>query len=304
MNEVLVLMSSYNGEKYIQEQITSILNQSNVDPILVIRDDGSTDSTIPIIQNFEKKYQNVYLIRGENKGCKESFYELCAYAHKHFPKIEYFAFADQDDYWKSNKLEEGIKKLMNENKEIPLLYFCMTTLVDSELNYISKTKSEVDVNNFIELCISYSASGCTMVYNRRSLDLFLMGEPKLMYLHDSWMIKMVSACNGKIIKDNNSYILYRQHGGNVVGSSNSFISVLKRRFETLSKKKCQRSNELQNIMNTYLPFISSENLSIIKTFVNYKTNIISKIKILCFSRYKRHNSSNLFFKLSILFNLF
>ncbi len=70
MNEVLVLMSSYNGEKYIQEQITSILNQSNVDPILVIRDDGSTDSTIPIIQNFEKKYQNVYLIRGENKGCK------------------------------------------------------------------------------------------------------------------------------------------------------------------------------------------------------------------------------------------
>lgn len=304
LESVLVLMSTYNGEKYIQEQITSILTQDNVQTILIIRDDGSTDSTVSIIQDFMSKYSNIYVINGTNIGCKNSFYELCSYSQKYFPSIEYYAFADQDDYWKPNKLYEGIKKLKKENKNFPLLYYCQTTLVDRELNYIKQIHSKTDTDNFIEVCISYPASGCTMIFNKSSLELFILGVPEHMYLHDSWMIKMVAACNGIIIKDENSYILYRQHGTNVVGASNTFISVLKRRFAALTEKRCQRSKELRNILKTYESFITPNNLKTINTFVNYKNNIISKTKLLFSSKYKYRNSSNIFFKISILLNLF
>ena len=105
MYEVAVLMSTYNGEKYLREQVKSIFQQEQVKVSLYVRDDGSTDNTIKIINELQKEYDNIFLIKGENIGWRRSF----RYLIDNVPtKYEYYAFSDQDDFWLKRKLIRAI----------------------------------------------------------------------------------------------------------------------------------------------------------------------------------------------------
>ena len=137
--QVCVLMSTYNGENYIVEQINSILKQINVTVELIIRDDGSSDNTSSIIRKFENDYSNILFIQGENVGVGRSFMELLKYA----PESDYYSFADQDDVWLEDKLCRAvnmIKELENEGVDncrhqiLPVLYSSNQILVDENLN--------------------------------------------------------------------------------------------------------------------------------------------------------------------------
>lgn len=302
MEKVVILMSTYNGELYLQEQIDSILNQKGIIPYLIIRDDGSTDNTAIILNDY-KKHNNIEVFLRNNKGCKTSFYELCEYAINKFPNNKFFAFADQDDVWLPDKLSEALSFLNEEDINMPLLYYCQTKSVDKDLNYLPVQSSTRDLD-FPETCISYAAAGCTMVFNMTSLSLFLLAKPDQMYLHDSWMYKMVSVCGGKILSDNNSYILYRQHGNNVVGSNNSRYSQLKRRLSTLFKPDNKRSSEIKNIINVYQNYISADKLRTLKLLSDYQNNFINKIKIVLSKEIRFKDKSNFFLKMAIMFNKF
>lgn len=302
MEKVVILMSTYNGELYLQEQIDSILNQKGIIPYLIIRDDGSTDNTATILNDY-KKHNNIEVFLRNNKGCKTSFYELCEYAINKFPNNKFFAFADQDDVWLPDKLSEALSFLNEEDINMPLLYYCQTKSVDKDLNYLPVQSSTRDLD-FPETCISYAAAGCTMVFNRTSLSLFLLAKPDQMYLHDSWMYKMVSVCGGKILPDNNSYILYRQHGNNVVGSNNSRYSQLKRRLSTLFKPDNKRSSEIKNIINVYQDYISADKLRTLKLLSDYQNNFSNKIKIVLSKEIRFKDKSNFFLKMAIMFNKF
>ena len=132
MKTVCVLMSTYNGEKYIVEQIDSILQQENVNVNLLIRDDGSKDKTVEIIKQYliDKR---VSFVSGDNIGYKKSFLWLM----DNSPNSDYYAFADQDDVWKKDKLFAAVTKLENEDIAEPKLYTSALTRVDENLNYIS-----------------------------------------------------------------------------------------------------------------------------------------------------------------------
>lgn len=303
MEKVVILMSTYNGELYLQEQIDSILNQEGIIPYLIIRDDGSTDNTTTILNNYKNHYNNIEVLLNNNKGCKTSFYELCKYSIKKFPNNNFFAFADQDDVWLPNKLSEALKYLKGEDINIPLLYYCQTKSVDRDLNYLPVQSSTRDLD-FPETCISYAAAGCTMVFNRVSLSLFLLAKPNQMYLHDSWMYKMVSVCGGKILADSNSYILYRQHGNNIVGSNHSRFSQLKRRMSTLFQSDNKRSSEIKNIITVYQKYISDDKFRTLKLLSDYQQNLRNKIKIILSTEIRYKEKSNFFLRMAIMFNKF
>ena len=113
MHNIAVAMSTYNGELYIKEQINSILEQKNVKVELFVRDDGSKDKTLGILETYGEKWNNIHFIKGENLGVGNSFMELlysigCEY--------EYYAFADQDDVWLPDKLNQGIAKIEDGDK--------------------------------------------------------------------------------------------------------------------------------------------------------------------------------------------
>ena len=128
METVCVLMSTYNGEKYLQEQLDSIINQVGVNVRILVRDDGSTDSTTDILNNYKREgYLDWY--SGTNLKSARSFMDLVNRA----PESEYYAFSDQDDYWLPTKLQVAVNVLKSADSRKSALYYSRTTLVDENL---------------------------------------------------------------------------------------------------------------------------------------------------------------------------
>ena len=132
MNTVMVIISSYNGEKYIREQIESIIRQSGIRTKIFVRDDGSTDATIEILKKMQDNYDELIISQGENIGWEQSF----ILALKSAPDAEYYAFCDQDDIWMPDKLINGVSKIREREKlssDKAILYHCNKLSVDEDL---------------------------------------------------------------------------------------------------------------------------------------------------------------------------
>lgn len=283
-NKVLVLMSTYNGESYLCEQIDSILKQINVDVQLLIRDDGSIDNTLLILNKY-KFYDNISVLFENNIGAEKSFHKLAEYASK--SDFKYFAFADQDDYWLENKLSTAISKLNSEEDDIALMYCSNLDVVDKELKhlfYMNQNKN-ISINKKTALVQNF-ATGCTIVFNRNALDLILRYEPKHSTLHDYWLY-LLCIYLGKVIYDEKSYILYRQHGNNAVGMENNLKSIWKKRLKSFKRlDEHPREYRAQDLLSGYLDLLQSDDINTIRIVADYRKNIINKFRF--FFNHKIH----------------
>ena len=160
-SKVVILMSTYNGEKYLREQLDSILalNTENMKIDLLVRDDGSKDSTKDILQDYAEKYEQIKWYSGKNKGPAYSFIELLNKVNGY----DYYAFCDQDDVWKKEKIKAAIDK-MKYTISSPTLYFSAVDIVDQNLNNIMKTKWDFKFSIENSFIIN-PAMGCTMILN-------------------------------------------------------------------------------------------------------------------------------------------
>lgn len=217
MNKVAVLMSTYNGEKYICTQIESILCQKNVEVTLYIRDDGSTDTTCDIIYAFQSKYDNIILYKEQNVGVGNSFMQLLYYVKDIY---DYYAFSDQDDIWEVNKLCVAINLI--KGATIPSLYVSNQILIDKSGQIIKKRYEKAPDISYLQILSQNKVSGCTMLWNQK-LNMILCSPQRRPSkgllenrIHDVW-VAMVASIVGNIIYDDNGYIYYRQHEHNVVG---------------------------------------------------------------------------------------
>lgn len=229
---VCVLMSTYNGEKYVREQIDSILNQKNVEVFICIRDDGSSDSTFEILKSYEEKCSNVLVLQGNNIGAEKSFYELIHYVcEKNFDYL-YYAFSDQDDIWENVKLLKAVDCLKQYEPSLPNLYYSNLHVIDENGKFLYDKFSNGYVRNskkqiMAEIC----AWGCTCVFNSAALEYMNDMYQKNNDYHDNW-ITWICAFLGNVYYDNNAYIKYRQHGNNASGQVKKGISF----FATQIKK--------------------------------------------------------------------
>ncbi|MDM8282196.1 glycosyltransferase, partial [Lactobacillus gallinarum] len=220
--KVQVLLSAYNGEKYIVKQIESILNQENVDVHILIRDDGSTDNTVNLINNVKKKYPlAVDLIKGNNLGYKKSFLELC---HRTNIDYDYYAFSDQDDYWLPNKLEKAVHYLSLNNNRIKL-YASTVNVTDENLKVLYKKDISNFVNTFGSSLTRVRLAGCTYVFNLASLKLlrdynYENIPDKQMMSHDGLLISLCQALDGFVYIDQSSYILHRRRAQSITSGGN------------------------------------------------------------------------------------
>ena len=190
MKKLLVLLSSYNGEKYIEQQINSILFQENVDVTIFIRDDGSTDRTLQLLFKLQKENKNIEIIKGENIGYTLSFTKLTKEAYKVRDKYDYFAFSDQDDFWLPKKLESAVLLLERESDSIPVSYISNTTLVDKNLVPLGYEHSKkMQLPSKANCLLQNKATGCTMVFNKKALELYVKNIPSYIQIHD-YMIYM------------------------------------------------------------------------------------------------------------------
>ena len=173
MKKVTILMSTYNGETYLDEQLESIEAQKDVQTKILVRDDGSTDRTCDILDRWQQK-ANLKWYRGENIGPARSFMDLLRQAGDSC----YYAFSDQDDYWLSDKLKVAVDKLESYESR-PALYFCQTELVDKNLNRVSSVIIHPRLT-FGESLVYQFIGGCTMVMNQALRDIMILRQKTIL----------------------------------------------------------------------------------------------------------------------------
>lgn len=214
---VAVVMSTYNGQRFLRKQIDSIMNQKRIAVSLYIRDDGSKDNTVSIIKKY--KENNIHLIKGQNVGVGNSFMNCLYSAPRNF---DYYCFADQDDIWDEDKISTAIDKIKDVMH--PALYCSNQRLVDAEGNTIGHRYENGEKPDLrpMKILNQNQATGCTMVWNRQLNELLVdkkrrpSKELLVKRIHDAW-VAMVASVVGELIYDKNAHIAYRQHENNVVG---------------------------------------------------------------------------------------
>ena len=300
---VCILMTSYNGEKFIRQQLDSIFSQTFENWQLIISDDGSTDKTKEIILEYQKIWgEKIQLRKGPQKGFVENFLSLACDKKL---TADFYAFCDQDDVWLPQKLEIAIKQINNSclNNE-PYLYCGRTVYVDEKLDTIGQSTLFEQPPSFDNALVQSIAGGNTMVFNRASKLLLetvgLVPTPS----HDWWLYLLISGVGGKVFYDPNPLVLYRQHENSIVGENNSIFNKLKRflklvngRFKawTDSNIQClERSENLltQSANESLLFFIKNRQLSFLKKILNMKS----------FRYYRQSRFQNLILKIAFLMN--
>lgn len=297
--KILVFVSTYNGERFLSEQLDSILKQQNVDVSVLVRDDGSSDNTIRILEEYSSKNSNVSFYQGENVKPCMSFFDLLT----HSVGYDYYSFCDQDDVWDDNKLISAIVKIKDLPQNIPVLYCSNLKVVDERLNFcrIAHARPYSTKNRYSGL-VDFFAVGCTEVFNQAAADMIKAHIRKDCLMHDSWLFMI---CNffGKVIYDNNAYINYRQHSHNVVGTKKDWISTLSSRIKRAADRSVQpRLKNAQIILNEFQEQLSEKDLCEITKMVNYKKSILSWLKLLFdFNIRSNHFRSDFRYRMLILF---
>ena len=274
MNKVTVLLSSYNGETYLEEQLDSIIAQKDVRTGILVRDDGSTDGTCDILDRWQQK-GDLRWYRGENMGPARSFMELLRQAGDSC----YYAFSDQDDYWLPDKLKTAVDRLEGYDKR-PARYFCQTELVDRNLNRVNSVIIHPRLT-FGESLVYQFVGGCTMVMNGALRDIILKYEPKYLSMHDVWIYDVAQAIGAHVVFDHIPHILYRQHGGNVTGQTTSVMTEWKHRTGRIVKRELHsRWKVAREIYQGYYELMPEENRQILTDFIDGKTHLKQRLRLL------------------------
>lgn len=244
-HKIAILLATYNGEKFLREQLDSICNQDYTDWSLYIRDDGSTDNTIDIILSYVQKYSNIIYIEDENRhrGATFSFLNMLQIIDS-----DYYMFSDQDDVWLPNKISESFivmeqTEQLHNNK--PIIVHTDVSLVDKDLRFLAQSYwKEIGINpdqlksyNYLAQCCY--VQGCTMLFNRLVKELsFPIAQHAIM--HDWWIATRVIR-QGIICTLHTPTMLYRQHEQNVFGvdygKELTFFSKIKKINEVISRNK-------------------------------------------------------------------
>lgn len=266
MKPVLVLMATYNGGAFIDEQLASLRAQTYTDWRLWVRDDGSTDGTLETIRRCAALDERVTLLEpdGIRKGASGSFSSLL---ERFAPEADYLMFCDQDDVWLPNKVEITLARMQELEArfgvESPLLVHTDLSVTDRELNVVAASfwryqGLNPDIKGLSRLLVQNNVTGCTMMVNR-VLAMLASPVPSQAIMHD-WWLAVVAAAFGKIGDVPDPTMLYRQHGANDTGAKNYNLAyVLRKMREGASAKasllitQCQACAFLERYESSLVP---------------------------------------------------
>ncbi|MDB5415467.1 MAG: glycosyl transferase, family 2 [Rubritepida sp.] len=209
-----MLLATWNGSAHLSEQLASLAAQEGVDWSLLWRDDGSTDGTVALLEGFAEAHPGHVARLAEpvgRLGAGASFMALLAAA----PENGLYAFMDQDDVWLPQKLARAAAQLGTE----AMLVCTRLRLVTPDLTPIGLSHLPSRPPIFATLLAHNVAAGCTMVMNARARGLALSAPLPREGHHDWWCVLLVTGCGGRLIFDPEPGLLYRQHGGNLVGGA-------------------------------------------------------------------------------------
>lgn len=244
MDKIQILLATYNGERFLEQQLESIINQTHMNWELIIHDDGSTDKTIDIILRFCNNHPTQIKLLNDGvqlRNAKDNFGHLIKNS-----TANYIAFSDQDDIWLPQKLELCIQTLRTaeeENNSLPIIVHSDLTVVDNKGNLICESLWKMQKTRPIEkyeesILVNNFVTGCTMLCNRRAIENSTPIPPSAI-MHDWWITLKTLQSGGRVISIDKPLVLYRQHDQNTIGAQSfSIMSKLRtpsRIYEALSR---------------------------------------------------------------------
>ena len=301
MQTVTILLSTYNGEKYLSEQLDSLLSQQGIIVRILVRDDGSTDRTLEILKHYKARFSDCIFIKcGLHKGFSGSFLALASGAGD----SDYYAFCDQDDVWAADKLQTAVSKI-DSSSDTPQMYFSNAMLVDSRLRPIKKFHRNFSFPPILSMRLTDNpAPGCTMVFNKKALDLFVkVNESRLVY-YDYWMYLLCSYL-GLVVYDSSCMVHYRQHDSNVMGyrKRNIWLNRIKKLIRRPHIHEYPAA-ELIRIFGSQFHSVADSELEKLQLMADYRKNLSSRMRLFFHKEIANPSAGkNFWFKLQVLLGI-
>lgn len=308
---VLILMSTYNGEKYIKNQLDSLLSQNCPEIKILIRDDGSNDNTCKILEYYSNKFMNITWYKGKNIGASKSFFDLM---NKADSENNYYAFSDQDDVWLPEKISRAIHILKKYPVNEPSLYCSDKIIVDQQLSPCETSiKQLVKKVSFGNALVQNMCTGCTAVMNYKLFELIKYQVPEYTIMHD-WWFYLTATCFGNVYYDSESLILYRQHANNTVGTLLSRKALLEYRLKQLFSPRGEIYKQVEEFKKIFFDSAAEQRLKdftqvslrknqvLLNELLNSKKSLKNRLRLMLESQiYRQKTLDNLILKLIILF---
>lgn len=298
----LVLMCTYNGERFLREQIESILSQEGVAVSIRIADDCSSDSTVKILDEYAVKYPNIsYSVNTSNKNFTYNFIDLLFSVKD--TSFDYYAFSDQDDIWMPDKLQRAIRMIGEKGQQHDGTLYCSNLYVaDIQGRPVGLEEDEsIRKTNRCTYLYENICTGCTMVFDKRFMEQCVKYYPQGIRLHDHWFF-LIAVYTAAWIYDSDSRILYRQHIDNQVGSKSNIDSSLSAQFSRFVRKKggAETVQRLQQLLEGYGEEISEADKKNIRIVANYRKKLSCRLKFTFGRRFKRRKN-DIRFRIRVLF---
>lgn len=294
---IVIIMSVYNGGKYIIEQIESILSQESVSVKIWIRDDGSTDGTFDLVAEKYSGDDRVHIVSGKNLGACGSFIEATFSCEL---KADYYGFSDADDVWVSDKLKHSVQCLKESADGAPLAVSTRLEVVNESLGFMGYTNSPRRGLSFENAIVETVASGASVLMNKTAFDLVRQKRPSHAVMHDAWIYLVITAF-GKFIYSDYPTIKYRQHGSNVYGASRTLKKRLAARLSRLVKGNPFRLQAME-FLRFYGADLDEKKLQTISRYCNYPRNFAARLAFSVFPSVRYQSpKANLFMRVLSLF---
>ena len=282
--KVCVLISTYNGEKFLEEQIASILAQKGVEVDILVRDDGSSDMTCSLLERWQKDGKLKWY-KGENIGFARSFMNLLETASGY----DYYAFCDQDDIWLENKLKRAVTTLEKLDDKVKL--YC------SNVHYYKNGETFGGIHHTIPVFDKYTcmmrniSPGCTMVMSRELRNILVSALPEKLIAHDFWVFQAAMLL-GTVHYDFEPTMLYRQHENNQIGQKINRKDIWKRRWKNMTNdcRVHEREEQAKELLRCFSPYFQPEEKAIVQNVAHYRRSFRKKMKLIKDRRYTMGSS--------------
>lgn len=280
--KICILLSSYNGNRYIAEQLDSIKAQTHTNWVVIVSDDGSTDDTLKTLKEYQASWgkERLSIRTGPQNGFCANFLSM---ACDQAIQADFYAFCDQDDVWYPDKLSYILQKFdWESNSKTPTLYCGRTEIVDPNLYSLGISQNFTKKPSFKNALVQSIAGGNTMMFNPATKRLLENVGVKEAVSHDWWVYQLVSGAGGFIFYDTKPLIKYRQHSNSLIGENITYLSQFRRLSQAFNNryKNWNTTNllSLQSASN----FLTKKNLTTLNAFKQLKQSpsFTKRIKLL------------------------
>lgn len=302
MPHILICMATHNGAEYLEEQLESLRRQTCQDFLLFVHDDGSIDRTMDILKNWEKSGKLNMRVLEDGlyfHSSSQNFVHLLSQAEKQWGEFSYYMFSDQDDIWKEDKIAVTLRRMKQAEKKYggAILVHTDLKVVDQSMHSIAPSYVQYrSIDPYLimlnRLLIQNVATGCTMMWNN-ALNNILQWNDVTPAMHD-WWISLTAELFGHIVFLNRPTILYRQHGGNVVGATkvNSLAFIFHRlvNLRYVRMKFRQSVQQAEDLLERYGTDCTPKQRILLEQFSRlYKVNKIKRTYLVI--RYRFYKQS-------------